>query len=49
MYENRIMKPVKNCSKRGEERIRKSSKGCEFDLSTLYACMDIMKPLVQLI
>jgi hypothetical protein len=34
MYENRKMKPVKNCLKSGGRRDKK--RGSEFDQSTLY-------------
>jgi hypothetical protein len=35
------MKPIKNCSKEGEGRIRNSSRGDEFYQGTLYICMEI--------
>jgi hypothetical protein len=42
MYENTIMKSIKNCSKGGIGGIRKNSRDTEFDQNTLlYACKEI--------
>jgi hypothetical protein len=43
MYENRIMKSISNCLKKGGwgGRIRKSNRGGDFDHSPLYASMEI--------
>jgi hypothetical protein len=42
MYKNEIMKCLKIVEKEGGcEEAKESSRGCEFDQSTLYACIDI--------
>jgi hypothetical protein len=40
MYENRIMKQIKNYLKKSDEE-RKSSRRGKFDQSPLYACTEI--------
>jgi hypothetical protein len=42
LYENSIMKPMKNCKTKGDDRERrKSRRGGEFDQGTLHTCMEI--------
>jgi hypothetical protein len=40
-YENRIIRPIKNCLKMGGRKIRMSNSGVESDQSSLYTCMEI--------
>jgi hypothetical protein len=41
MYENKIMKPVKNYPKKGGGGTKMSNRGGECHQSTFYACMEI--------